>query len=220
MSAPGAFAYLLAASLRNRARLQLRRMRRPRHLVPVLAGALYFGWVLFGQRGAGRTVVADALAEPAAEGLVALFVASRAASWWLFGGGQSALAFSPAEVQLLFPAPVARRDLLQFRILSVQLRVLVSVVLLALLARRTPSAGLAALRAVGIWTVLSTVHLHRLGASLVRAGAAAHGRVGVRRNVVPIAVAGAGAAALGWAVVGAVRTDAGVHARGQAAGVR
>src|SRR5918993_1136820 len=97
-----AFAFLTAASFRNRVRLQVRRLRKPRHLVPVLAGAAYFAWLLFGQGGEGR----------------------------------AALAFSAPGVHFLSPAPIARRDLLQYRLLTVQLRVLFGVLLITLLSWR------------------------------------------------------------------------------------
>lgn len=205
LRAPGALAFLVGATIRGRLRRQLQRLRRPRHLVPVAAGACYFGWVLFGQRGEGRAAIGAALAAPGVDALLALLIAARAATWWVFGGDRSSLAFSPAEVHFLFPAPVARRDLLQYRLLSVQLRVLFSVLLLALLARRGPTLAAGVLRALAFWTLFTTLHLHRLGASLTRVGAAQHGRVGLRRNAVPIAVAGTGIAATGWAVFGAVR---------------
>ena len=38
------------------------------------------------------------------------------AKWWLLGSTNSALAFTPAEVQLLFPAPIRRRTLVLYKI--------------------------------------------------------------------------------------------------------
>jgi hypothetical protein len=122
-------------------------------------------------------------------GIVALVV-----RWWLFGGDQTALAFSPAEVQFLFPAPVTRSGLVHFKLLRSQLVVLLNTVVWMALLRRGNASLPIVLRALSFWVLFSTLTLHRLGASLVRSSAAEHGVAGARRSAVPMAIVGAVAA--------------------------
>lgn len=161
-----ALAYLVARTVVNAVRQMARRLRQPRYLVPAVAG---IGWLaLLGRAGLRPAHAADpAAALPAAALGVLVFVA-----WgWLFGTGARALAFSPAEVTWLLPAPLARAGLVNLKLLRVQGLVLLNSVVWALLL---PSADVAVSlrRMVGIWCFLSILALHRIGAGLTRSRAA------------------------------------------------
>jgi len=185
--------FLLAATLRNRARRTLRQLRSPRYALALLLGLAYLGLILFGQqhRSGGP------FSRPAVEigGTVLLLV--LVAKWWIFGADRSALAFSPAEVQFLFPAPVSRTALLGYKLARTQLLILVNVLIWTLLIRRgAPGTPGLAFQAVNLWLVFSTISMHRLGVALTRQSALEHGRAGLARLALPLGllVAAVGAA--------------------------
>src|SRR5262245_58353631 len=119
--------YLTLCSMRNRLLVRLRRLREVRYAIGTIVGvgyfALIFGRGLFGGRrpragvpGLGGPQL-DALEVGGA--LVLLLVLALA--WLLPYRGRPALAFTSADVQFLFTAPIARRRLLRYRILRSQI---------------------------------------------------------------------------------------------------
>ncbi len=118
--------------------------------------------------------------------LLILFVLSGS---WLFRGDRSALAFTEAEVAMLFTAPVTRRGLIVYKLVRSQVTILFSVLIWSLLLRRGSTALPVPFSAVAFWSLFTTLSLHRLGAALVRAATVEHGAAGARRNWVPIAAA-------------------------------
>ena len=95
-------------------------------------------------------------------------IAIALGAWWIAAPSDNALAFSPAEVYFLFPAPVKRRTLVQARLFSVQAVLLMQVLIWTLLLRRGGGDLNGALRAIGLWVLFTTISLHRLGATLAR----------------------------------------------------
>lgn len=173
----GAALYLLRATVRNRGRRILRQLRSPRYLLAVLVGVAYLGLVLFGQRaGPGGGLPAPVLAGGGTVLLVVLV-----AKWWLFGADRSALAFSPAEVQFLFPAPLSRPAILGYKLARNQLLILFNVVLWTLLFWRRAEGAHPLMHMVGLWVCFTTLSLHRLGTALTRDSLLAHGAAGWRR---------------------------------------
>ena len=194
-----AFVFLTLRSAHNRIRQQARRLRNPRYIVAIVLGAVYlYAALLRHSRPTGGA--AAALFGTGADVLLAVGLIFVAARWWLLGGDQSALAFSPAEVQFLFPAPVSRRGLVHFKLLRSQLVVLLNTALWVALLRKGNAEVPLPLRALAFWALFSTLSLHRLGASLVRASTREHGRSGARRALLPtllfVTVLGAVGAAL------------------------
>lgn len=194
-----AFAYLTTRSLRNRALRQVQRLRSPRYVVALAVGCAYF-LLLFHRpavpaeempAGIGPVhpvgLTGAAAMELASTCLLALFTAK----WWLFGSANSALAFTPAEVQMLFPAPIRRRTLVLYKIGRAQLALLVSAGLITVLARRAGAPLSPLLRGIALWVLFCTMSLHQMAAALVRAGAAQRGR-GLRRNGVAVLLIGGG----------------------------
>jgi ABC-2 type transport system permease protein len=103
--------YLAGRSTRNRLVRQLRRLRTPRYALALLLGLAYLWYIGVKQRpGSGPTGVSPGTVELlAAAGVTAVLL------WtWIFGADRRALAFSRAEVTWLFPAPVTRRQLIQY----------------------------------------------------------------------------------------------------------
>jgi hypothetical protein len=181
--------FYTVASLRNRARAQLRRLRSPRALVAVAAGGGYIWWFLIRPAAAGGAP--PMLGGPAwAPRLVALGLTLLARPWWFArpagGGGLGAapgaagsaggsgparaLAFTPAEEHLLFPAPVSRRGLVRWKLWRAQLAILVNTLIWTVLLRGGGGEPGAWRRALAVWALVSALFLHRLGAALVTGG--------------------------------------------------
>jgi hypothetical protein len=180
-------AFYTVASVRNRVRVQLRRLRSPRALVAVAAGATYVWWFLVrpvGERDAPALLPGGTWAPR----VVALGLTLLAALWWLArpaggssagaapggrgaaGGPARALAFTPAEEHLLFPAPVSRRGLVRWKLWRAQIAILVNTLIWTVLLRGGGSEPGAWRRAAALWVLLSAIFLHRLGAALVTGG--------------------------------------------------
>jgi ABC-2 type transport system permease protein len=193
------FFYFIGCTTRNRLRRQLRRLRSPRYAVAALAGLAYF-FFLFGPWAGGDAGTASG---PhflnAARSLGPLFVGSFAAWWWLWGGHRRGLVLTPAETHLLVPAPLTRGELVRFKILQAQVPILFSVAIGAFVTRGTALPWPA--RVASLWVLLATLHQHQIAASLVHAAAGEQGRLGVRRQLVPLLFFTVGFATVGWAVV-------------------
>src|SRR5438270_3648226 len=126
-----------------------------------------------------------------AEALVALGVLLLLLGGWVFSGEPMALAFSAAEVQFLFPAPLTRRGLISYKLFRAQLIILFNAVIWVFVLRRSGSVLAAPLRFLGTWMLFTNLSLHRLGAALVRTSLLEHGRAGVRRHLPAIVLGGA-----------------------------
>ena len=119
--------------------------------------------------------------------IVTFLAAVTVTGSWVFVGDATALAFTQAEVSMLFPAPVSRRSLIVYKLLRTQVAVLANVIIWVFVLRRGGTVLPSPLRAVAIWVLFSTLNLHRLGAALVRSSWREHGRIGARRHGTSIA---------------------------------
>jgi len=162
--------YLTLVSLRNRFRVRLRRLREPRYLIGAIVGLGY--WLLIvgrpfagPRRGAVGRLDAIGHSETAIVA-VAVFLLGIAAVMWLWPGRrQPALAFTRAEVQMLFTAPIARRRLVRYRVVRSQLAVLFGSAIVTLFMG--PASLLqAATTWAGVALVMVIVNLHVTGISL------------------------------------------------------
>ena len=198
----GALFYLTARSFTNRLRAKASQLRNPRYALAFLLGAIFL-WLIFGRHG--TTPPADRSITARHRELVMAILVSWAVAWtWLFGSNRIALAFSAAEAEFLFASPVARRSLINFKLFHAQGRVLWSTLIWALLLAPAEPGATAGMHAVGLWVMLSTLQLHRLGASFFRAGVREHGATGLRRRLPTLLIVGAVSLAAGGVVVSAV----------------
>ena len=192
-------ALILLAGLKNRALAQVRRVRQPRYLLATLLGLgwwwLYFGRFL-GTRLPGRGLD-PAWLLPLELGLSALALGLVTLAW-LFGTDRGALAFSEAEIQLLFPAPLSRRQLVHYKLLRLLGTGLVGAAITAFFVGRS-LGGPPLLFALGSWAALTTLSFHNLAASFTRAGLARHGLRGARRFLLTLGAVAALGAGLWWA---------------------
>jgi ABC-2 type transport system permease protein len=169
-----ALVYLRLTSLRNWVRWQARRLRRPKYLLFSLVWAAYMYFFFFRHvtRAAmmptgtmpGASVPAEWLQVAVAIGSIVLLVVLTLK--WVLPADRAALGFSEAEIAFLFPAPVTRRALIHFRLISAQLRSLVGGIVMTLLSNRwTFLGGNAVTHLLGWWFIFSTLNLHFTGAS-------------------------------------------------------
>jgi ABC-2 type transport system permease protein len=196
------FGYLAWRSASNRITRQLRHLRSPRYFVAMVLGAGYLWFMLVGQRTG--SVAGDA-PDPRWLELIGAVLLLGAVAWgWVFGVERRVLAFTPAEVTFLFAGPVSRRGLIQFKLLHSQLLILLNALLWTLILSRERFGVSPWLRVISIWVLLTTLSLHRLGASFVRTSLAEHGRLGLRHRVVSLTVLGAVLIALTWSIISAL----------------
>lgn len=203
----GALLYLQVHSTKNRLLYRLRRLKQPKYLVGAIVGALYFyfyfvRFVFFPANRGGPEAVTDATPEMRAlmESLGALLLLVAVVLTWLWPSKRAALTFTEAEVAFLFPAPITRRGLIHFRLLRSQVAILFTSLLFALISNRLRSGGLL-LHAAGWWLILSTLQLHRLGASFALTRLMDRGLSTWRRRLAVLGLVLAGAAGVfvwGW----------------------
>lgn len=181
-----ALAYLLWTSARNRARSLLSRVRSPRYAAALIVGVAYIYFFLLHpvNTGAATPMLLGRPTEMVVTALAFLTLTSS----WIFGADSTALAFSQAEVSMLFPAPLSRRSLIAYKLTRAQLAVLINALVWIFILRRGGSPLSPWLRALSLWVMFSTLNLHRLCAALVRSSWREHGRSGLRRQQWSIAV--------------------------------
>lgn len=175
-----AFLYLITRSARNRFLFQLKRARNPRYGVALVVAAFYIWAFLLRPTSVG---LGEIFITRPGETIATLLMVITLAGTWVFGSDTMALAFTPAELSLLFPAPLSRRQLIGYKLYRAQIAVLVNALIWVFVLRRGGNYVPAPMRALGIWVLFSTLNLHRLGAALVRSSWRQHGGSGARRNV-------------------------------------
>ncbi|AMW03965.1 hypothetical protein GEMMAAP_02190 [Gemmatimonas phototrophica] len=185
-----AMLFLYWRSFINRLRSQAARVRSPRYLVAVALGALYLYWALFRNTRAGGAPLASILTSDITLVVGSTLALLSSARWWIFGADRSALAFTPSEVQFLFPAPVSRRGLVHTKLLRMQLAIFVNTIIFSVIFRGNATQLATWERALGWWMLFSTLAMHRMGASIVRANAVEHGGAGRKRGVLPLLIFG------------------------------
>ncbi len=166
--------YLQYHSTRNRLVTRFKRLKQPKYLFGAIVGGLYVYFYFFryffrGYASGGRRALAPAIPPEyllLAESLGALLLFAIVLLAWFIPHERAALTFTEAEVSFLFPAPVTRRNLIHFKLIRSQLRILFSALLLTLFSRRF--GGNVWIHALGWWLILSTLNLHFLGCSFAR----------------------------------------------------
>jgi hypothetical protein len=202
-----ALLYLRLMSARNWVVTRGRRLRQPKYLLGAVVGCAYFYFFFFRSLGGGRRAPgAVDLPAPTTEALTAA-QASLPADWapviaalgalglgvflaliWVVPAQRAALGFTEAEIAFLFPAPLTRRTLIHFRLLSGQLRSLLGAAVMMLFTNRWSVLGGNALtHALGWWFIFSTINLHFSGANFTLTRLADLGLPAWRRRVLVLA---------------------------------
>ncbi len=195
----GAFAYLIYTSTRNKLASQVKRVRNPRYAIALLLGLGYFWLVFFNPAARGSREAVYPMVPATLGALLPVLVMLYVGWMWIFGADRSALAFTQAEVSMLFPAPVSRRGLIVYKLARAQSTILMTSVIWLLVFR---GGGMRADRAVGYWLFLSILSLHRLGVALIRTSQQDHGTRGIRRYWLPAVVFAAVAGVVVYVLVG------------------
>lgn len=191
----GAFWYLIRISMRNRLQRQASRLKNPRYAVAFALGLVYF-WFFFLRNT--RSARMDETTTSVMLAFAGVAVLGYLAWSWVFGTDRTALAFTRAEVAMLFTAPVSRRSLILYKLARSQLGILVSVVIWSVILNRAGDPVASFMRSLGLWAAMSTLSLHRLGIGLWRAGATELGARGARRSLPALLVFVSAVSAVGW----------------------
>jgi hypothetical protein len=172
----GALLYLKFTSIRNLVVHRLGRLRQPKYLLGAAFAVAYFYFFVFRRISAARSAVALAGRDTQGAGMMpATFICAalclialvRVTYAWIWPPEKPGLAFTEAEIAFLFPAPITRKGLIHYRLLSAQLGILFSAILITVVFNRSGYlGGQRALHAVGWWIVLSTIDLHLNGTNL------------------------------------------------------
>jgi ABC-2 type transport system permease protein len=186
----GALLYLTFCTFKNRMRVRLRRLRNPRYAAGLVVGVAYLYLAFFRRRArvvgaAGAMALLHRFQQPL-ELFAALALLLFVALVWVWPTrSRPALAFTRADVQLLFPAPLTRRQLVRYKILSSQVGAFIGSALLTVFFRPTTVSG-GWIFFLGISLIIAVLNLHLTGISLSRESLAVHGRAGIARQWLPV----------------------------------
>ncbi len=221
----GALLYLRVTSLRNQLISRLKRLRNPKYFAGAIFGLAYFYFFFFrhvvGSPSAPRAGkhaaqaaqnlpinFADTL--PLVAGLGALLMLVIVILAWVLPNERPGLRFTEAETAFLFPAPISRRALINFKLLSSQFSILFTSLFFTIISNRWSFLGGNPLtHAIGWWVVLSTLNLHFTGAALTISRLVEGGVSPLRRRLYVFAIILAiVAATLAWVWNGIAAPDA------------
>lgn len=191
----GALVYLRLTTAKGWLTSRLRRLKQPKYLVGAVVGISYLYFFLF------RRISQDGMSRPAAdtfEAAAALSVVPDIAAAalllviafnWIVPRGRAGLTFSEAEISFLFSAPIRRRTLIHYRLLSTLGTLALTAFFLTLVSGGWASSGASAwLRGVGWWVVLGTISLHFTATSFVVTRLLDRGVSSLARGVAGLAV--------------------------------
>jgi hypothetical protein len=168
-----AFAELTWWSVRNRARVAVRRLREPRYALGALFVLLWVGSIFlrsfFEPARHGRpwpTAFDDIRAHPELAqfiGTISLLIVALLMEW--MPDRRRALEFTPAEVQFLFAAPITRRQVIHYKLLRGQGGMLFGA-LVATVLMRPHALRDGWMFSAGFWLGLSALRLYQIGVVL------------------------------------------------------
>ncbi len=168
-----ALVYLCARSLGNMLAAQWKRLKKPQYLAAALLGTAYLGFfllrpfVLSHSQPNGPSFpsfVDGRWLETMGAVLVALYVAFC----WLVPRKRALLDFTEAEIAFLFPAPLSRRQLIGFKLVKSQLKLMPGALLMTLLCTRSEDGWRSVALVFAWWLALMVLEFHAMVASFVR----------------------------------------------------
>ncbi|HEX7238002.1 MAG TPA: putative ABC exporter domain-containing protein, partial [Gammaproteobacteria bacterium] len=175
-SIAGALLYLRWTTTKGWFASRLRRLKQPKYAVGAVIGVVYiYSFFIrnFAQNGFRRPPAGDASAPGAAEALsfapeiAAAFLLIVIALNWIVPRGRAGLVFSEAEISFLFPAPIGRRTLIHYRLLTTLGTLALTALFFTIVSGRWAVVDSAWMRGVSWWLVLSTISLHFTATSFV-----------------------------------------------------
>lgn len=173
----GALLYVRLTTAKGWMTSRLRRLKQPKYLVGAVVGVAYIYFFLIRSvaqvrrarpeavpNDAGDAVDMLSIVPDVAAGVLLLLIAFN----WIVPRGRAGLTFSEAEISFLFPAPIARRTLIHYRLLCTLGTLGLTALLMTLVSGGWTISGAPAwLRGVGWWVVLGIVSLHFTATSFV-----------------------------------------------------
>jgi ABC-2 type transport system permease protein len=201
----GALLYLKLASIRGMLRSRLLRLKQPKYLFGAVVGAAYVYFFFVRRAAYGRRPQADIPEDalPLIATLGALGLLLVVALSWVMPRRSAGLTFSEAEIAFLFPAPIRRRTLIHFRLISAQVGLAFTALVLTLFSNRwTFLGGNAVTHAIGWWLILATLSLHFTGSAFVILRLTHRGVSSLRRRLAALAIILAAiGASLAWTFI-------------------
>jgi len=178
-----AFIYLRLTSFINYILSTVKRLKEPKFILGTAAAFLYLYYVVFRTMGGevvnskhlpvsyqnSLTIETYTRDQFLGVGACILFLLTIVRVGWLLVSPpkQVGLKFSDAEIAFLFPAPLTRKKLIHFNLLSAQITVLISSVILTLVfGRGNVGFVLNIYRTLGWWVILSAMNLFSIGSGL------------------------------------------------------
>jgi hypothetical protein len=203
--------YLSQRSFVNALRRRLQRLRQPKYFVGFLVGLGYFYWIWMRP---GTTWTGFVSGSEIGRVVAVLAVGATVLLTWALGSAETPFAFQLAETDFVFPAPLTRRAVIQFRMLRSQLPLLLSALFTVLIFSRANLATRVFIRVPAVWLLYFTLQLNGASAALVRASLTEQGITGVRRRLLTLLVLALVVGGLLWglrdalpAVVAAFQVD-------------
>lgn len=197
-----AFCFYIYHSWTNALVTRFRRLRQPKYLFGAIIGFLYLYFFVFMRTGAGRHGGAPIWTPPTETiqlfhtgATVFLFVLFLLA--WLFPRERAALVFTEAEIAFLFPAPIGRRTLINFKLLRSQLVILISAIMFTIFGRAWAGNN-PFIRILGWWVVLATMGLHSLGSSFAVTSLTERGLSTWKRRIAVVLAIAIGLGTIGY----------------------
>ncbi|HEX5051759.1 MAG TPA: putative ABC exporter domain-containing protein [Planctomycetota bacterium] len=197
--------YYQRCVLANRAKAMLKRLRQPKYVIGLALTVTYLGWIFFfnpALSGDG-TRSADEVRGNTAVVAAAFYLLQIVITWFALSSGRG-VAFREAEVQLLFPRPFTRWQILRFKWLSGQPGALIGSLIIGLMFHRFSDVDYG-LVVAGFWINQSVLYAHATLVGLWLAHLKAKGGRAARCTSLPawtMLTALLVCAASGWAAVG------------------
>jgi len=166
----GTFLNVAYLTLKNKILQGVRRLRDPRYLIGAIAGLAYMWFMVFrrtmvaSHSSNGKLIIMKTMAvSPVFADVASVILLLLMITAWALPADSGGLEFSEAEIALLFPAPLRRRDLLLYKILRAQPQALFSALLMTLFGWWRNGLF------VGVWAAISVLGVYFTLVSLGRA---------------------------------------------------
>jgi hypothetical protein len=190
-----ACAYYLRCSTRNRIVALGRRLRSPKYAIGAALILLYFWGVFFANPAFGETSDPEGHRRNAVWIIAAMILVQLIVVWFASGRG---IGFREADVQILFPRPFSRFQLLAFKWIGTVFATLIGSLVLGLFLVRYDGLSYPNV-ALGLWLLQTTLATHGILFGLVQSRMKARGGLPARLRFAPA-----------WALLAAVPTCAGL----------
>jgi ABC-2 type transport system permease protein len=178
-----ALLYLRITTFKNIVVSRLKRLKQPKYMLGGIAGAAYVYAMFFRRPRFNPTDIAiPGEVVTATLSMAAMALLGTALICWLWPRERSALKFSEAEIAFLFPAPLSRRTIINYQLISAQAGILLTALIVSFFSRRwSAMQGDAGIRLLGWWIIVATFSLHLMGSSFVLTRLLDRGYTSLRR---------------------------------------